>query len=151
MKKWLFTLSTALICQAALAQNIEVQHPQAPATIGQAQGGAFMRLINNSNQDDALIQARTDKSITEKTELHNHVIENGIMKMRAVDSIAIKAGQTQDLKPGGYHIMFLGLKKDLVAGQTIPVELTFKSGEKQTVQVKVMGVGDQQPMMHHHH
>ncbi|MBQ9601951.1 MAG: copper chaperone PCu(A)C [Neisseriaceae bacterium] len=150
MKKYLFTLSAALLCQAALAQNIEVKNPQARATVGQIQSGAFMQLVNTGNKDDALIQAHTDASITEKTELHNHIMENGLMKMRKVDSIAIKAGQTQELKPGGYHIMFLGLKKDLVAGQTFPVELTFQSGEKQTINVKVVDFKNQ-PMKHHHH
>lgn len=151
MKKTILALSALLLFQAAWADNIEAKNAYAFATFGQSQGGAFVQLNNTTSQDDVLIQAKANQSIAQKTELHTHVMENGVMKMRAVKGITIKAKQQHALKPGGDHIMFLGLKKDLVNGQTFPVELTFKSGEKQTIMVKVVEAAHQHQHMHHHH
>jgi hypothetical protein len=60
------------------------------------------------------------------------------MKMSAIRSLAVPAGKTTELKPGGYHVMLMELKQPLKEGETVPVTLTFedKSGKRQAVEVK---------------
>jgi len=62
---------------------------------------------------------------------------NGMMSMQEVESVAIPAGETVALEPGGYHIMLLGLTEDLVVGDTVEVELSFESGASQRVTAEV--------------
>ncbi|XXQ69136.1 copper chaperone PCu(A)C [Neisseriaceae bacterium B1] len=149
MKKIALALTATLLCQASFAKGFEIKDAYARATVGQPQSGAFMTITNTNKTDDVLISASVEKTLAETTELHTHINENGVMKMREVkDGIAIKAGQTQELKPGSYHIMFFGLKKDLTAGETFPVTLTFKSGAKETAQVTVRNMKPAKPMQH---
>lgn len=152
MKKTLWLLSTALLCQSALAQNIVAENAFARATIGQPQSGAFVNLKNIGKKDDVLIDASVDSSVAELTELHTHIHENGVMKMRQVkEGIPVLAGTTQELKPGRYHIMLLGLKKDLTAGQTFPITLKFQSGETQKIEFTVREMRSLKNMPHGEH
>lgn len=152
MKKTILALSTILLCQASFAQGIEVKDAYARATVGQPQSGAFMTITNTSKTDDVLIGASVDKSLAETTELHTHINENGVMKMREVkDGIPVKAGETQYLKPGSYHVMFFGLKSDLTPGKTFPVTLKFKSGAEEKVNVTVRDMKAKQNHQHKAH
>jgi hypothetical protein len=65
-------------------------------------------------------------------------MDGGVMKMRAIERLAVPAGKAIELKPGGYHVMLMALKSPLKEGETVPVTLTFedKAGKKQTVEVK---------------
>jgi copper(I)-binding protein len=71
-------------------------------------------------------------------ELHEMKMDGGVMKMKAIERLPLPAGQTVALKPGGYHVMLMGLAQPLNAGDSIPVTLTFedKAGKKQTLEVK---------------
>ena len=64
-------------------------------------------------------------------------MDGGVMKMGAVPSLELPAGQAVELKPGGYHVMLMGLKQQLKAGDSVPLTLTVegKGGQKETVQV----------------
>ncbi len=64
--------------------------------------------------------------------------EGGVMKMSAVDKLALPAGKAVELKPGGYHVMLMDLVAPLKEGETVPLQLTFedKAGKKQTLDVK---------------
>jgi copper(I)-binding protein len=79
-------------------------------------------------------------------------MDNGVMVMRQVPEIALPKGQTVNLKPGGLHIMFIGLKNQIKDGEQVPVALTLQNavGKQQTLQIKAqaMRVGG---MGHHHH
>jgi copper(I)-binding protein len=92
-----------------------------------ANSGAFMVIRNNGNQADRLIKAESD--VAEAVEIHLSEMKDGIMTMRQVDGIDIPANGQAELKPGSYHVMLIGLKRDLVAGEKIRLKLTFeKSG-----------------------
>ncbi len=98
-------------------------------------GAAFMVIMNKGSEDDRLIDARSD--IAERVELHTHVTTgDGVMQMqRDEDGFPIPAGGEHALARGGDHVMFLGLKRPLEQGETIPLTLVFeKAGE---VQVEV--------------
>jgi len=111
---------------------ITIGHPYARATAaGQPTGGGFMSFANAGPADKLLsVSADVSKSV----ELHEMKMEADVMKMRQVDGIEVAAGKTVELKPGGYHVMFVGLKAPLKAGDKFPAKLKFeKAGEVDVV------------------
>lgn len=153
MKKWAFVIGTMLLTQTALAKGVEVHNAFArPTVAGVQQGGAFMQLKNTDNQDNVLIGASVSKRVAGYTELHTHINENGVMKMREVKGgIPLPAGETVELKSGGYHIMFFDLKKPLSVGKSFPLTLKFKNGKTKTISVQVKPMNDTAPQHHHSH
>lgn len=138
MKKTLCLAAAVLLAQSAWAQEMVAENAYARATVGQPQSGAFVTLNNTGSKDNVLLQASVPSDIAQTVELHTHVNDNGVMRMREVkDGIVIKAGSTVELKPGSFHVMLFGLKKDLTPGQTFPLTLKFKNGDSQTVQTTV--------------
>jgi hypothetical protein len=85
---------------------------------------AYMTLRNNGSTPDALVAASTDAA--DLVELHTVIEENGVMKMRPVPQIAIPAAGEQQLRPGGYHVMLIGITRDLEEGDTIDLTLTLE-------------------------
>ena len=111
--------------------------PFAPSSIGAAKNGAaYFMLSNGSDTADTLLSASTDAA--RKVEIHNHLMENGVMKMRKVDGLEVPAGGHVMFKPGGYHLMFFGLNKPFEKGDTIKVELTFEKAGKTEVMIPVI-------------
>jgi hypothetical protein len=76
-----------------------------------------------------------------RTELHTHINENGIFKMREVEAIEVPAGGEAVLEPGGLHVMFMGLHKPLKQGESVHLTLTFEKAGKVMVSVPVGKVG----------
>lgn len=153
MKKTVAVFAAALFAQAAFAQGIEAGEAYAYPTVkGMTQGGAFVSLTNTEQKDDTLVGAAISKKVAQKTELHTHINENGVMRMREVkDGIPLPAGATQELKRGSYHVMFFGLKKPLVAGDKFDMTLKFKHAKpkKVTVTVRPMDGGAADPHAAH--
>jgi periplasmic copper chaperone A len=99
-------------------------------------GAAYLALKNGGKEADTLKSASSPDAA--KVELHEHIHENGVMKMREVaGGIAIPAGGTVTFQPGGYHIMLMGLKRDLQEGKTLPLKLSFARAGDVDVQVKI--------------
>ncbi|MGC9286488.1 MAG: copper chaperone PCu(A)C [Hydrogenobaculum sp.] len=93
---------------------------------------AYMKIENKGNSEDMLLWAKS--SISKITQLHKTINSNGIMKMVRVKKFTIKPKQTLILKPGGYHIMLIGLKHPLKKGEKVTLWLKFKySGIKKVV------------------
>lgn len=132
----------ALGLAAALAQAhsfklgaIDIGHPYARATVaGQPTGGGFLSL-KNAGADDRLLSVSAD--VSKSVELHSMAMDGDVMKMRQVDAIDVPAGKSVELKPGGLHIMFIGLKAPLKAGDKFPLKLKFEKAGEVTVQVNV--------------
>ncbi|MFB0937291.1 MAG: copper chaperone PCu(A)C [Propionivibrio sp.] len=97
--------------------------------------GGFMLIRNTGKADRQLIKAESPAAGT--VELHTHINENGVMKMRAVASIAVQAGGQAELKPGGYHVMLIDLKEPLKEGDSVPISLTFDDGSTVNLQAPV--------------
>ena len=133
-------LSTIAI-SGAFAGDITISQPWARASAKMAKAGAaFMAIKNDTGKDDTLIGAKAD--VSDRVELHTHIMDNGVMKMREVKGgIPVPGGETQVLQLGGYHVMFLGLKAPLKEGTTFPLTLEFKIGIEKTVTVDVKGPG----------
>lgn len=151
LKKLIGAAALSLATFAAHAHEfkagaITVGHPYARATAaGQPTGGGFMKLINGGGNDKLLsVSADVSKAV----ELHEMKMEGDVMKMRQVDGIELQAGKTVELKPGSYHVMFIGLKAPLKAGDSFPVKLKFEKAGEVTVDVKVEALGADHSMKH---
>lgn len=94
--------------------------------------GAFMLLTNAGKADRKLVSASNPAS--KVTELHTHLNEGGVMKMRQVPAMDVKAGGSTRLEPGGLHVMLIDLVATLKEGEQVPLTLTFDDGS--TVEVK---------------
>jgi periplasmic copper chaperone A len=149
--------TAALLLAAALpafSQNaaIQVEKPWARATpAGASTGAVYMTLDNKSNAADRLTGVSTDVAAT--VQVHEMKVVNDKMQMREVaGGLAIPADGSVVLKPGSYHLMLMGLKKPLKAGDSFPLTLKFeKAGEVAvTVPVEAMGAtGAPMPGMGH--
>nr|WP_297350925.1 copper chaperone PCu(A)C [uncultured Caldimonas sp.] len=118
------------------AGDLHIGHPWArPTVAGQKSGGAFLKVENRGAAADKLLSARAD--IAESTEVHAMTMDGNVMRMRELPELPIAAGQTVELKPGGLHLMFMGLKSPLTVGQSVPVTLRFERAGEVTVEVKV--------------
>ncbi len=136
----------------ALAQEVAVKDAWIRGTVsGQNATGAFMELTGKSNA--RLVDAASPVART--VEVHNMKMENGVMKMFPVEAVDLPAGKPVKLAPGGYHVMLMGLRKPLNAGDKVPLKLTFELGDKrrETVElsVEVRDVKGQPSRGHHHH
>jgi copper(I)-binding protein len=122
-------------------------------TAGQTPNGAvYMSIANKGRASDRLVSVEADAA--GKAELHTTVADRDVMQMRPVPSIDVGPGKTVELKPGGLHVMLLGLKAPLTAGKTFPVVLKFEKAGTTTVQVTVqrgaapVGAAAGHPAMH---
>ncbi len=138
MKK-LITLVAALTLSASALAEVNVDQPYARAVPpGQPNSAAFMTLKNNGDEDVALVSASS--SVAKVVELHTHTQENGVMMMRKIPEIDIKANGEVELKPGGLHIMLIGLKQNLANDDTIDLTLNFSDGSSDKLDIKVKSV-----------
>lgn len=116
--------------------SIKIEAPWARPTPGRAKNGAaFMTLVNTGETADSLVSATSDAA--DRTEVHAHIMDGGVMRMRKVDGVEVVPGSPTVLKPGGLHLMFLGLKKPLKIGETVAVTLTFAKAGKVEVRIPV--------------
>lgn len=119
---------------AAAADAVTVRGAWARATVpGQAVGAAYMELRSAAG---AVVTAASSPA-AQKTELHTMGIDQGVMRMRPVERIAVPAGGSVKLAPGGLHVMLVGLKQPLQAGQKVPLTLTVQDAAGQSSQVEV--------------
>ena len=125
---------------------LHIDHPFARATPpGARSGGVFLSVENNGDRADRLLTVSTPVAGT--AELHQMVMDAGVMRMRAVAGLDVKPGDRLVLKPGGYHVMLTDLKRPLQAGDRFPLTLGFeKAGSIEvSVVVESMGAGAMQP------
>lgn len=124
-------LALAACAATAVAQPVaapRVEAPWARATApGAKVGGVFMVLAGGAAAD-RLVAATSPAAGA--VELHTHVMEGGVARMRAVPTIDVPAGGRVELKPGGLHVMLINLKAPLKTGDSVPLTLRFeKAGE----------------------
>ncbi|MGA3399609.1 MAG: copper chaperone PCu(A)C [Acetobacteraceae bacterium] len=124
---------------AADASDISLEHVWARASAGNATTAAAYLTVTDNGRSDRLIGASTP--IADMAELHETINDNGVMKMRPVAAIALEPGKPVSFKPGGYHVMLMGLKNPLKAGDSFPLTLTFEHAQPVTVTAHVEAVG----------
>lgn len=138
------TFAVTTFMASAFAADIDVNNPWARASAGMARAGAAFMEIRNSGATDRLVAATAD--VSETVELHTHIREGEIMRMRRVDAIDLPAGETVRLEPGGLHVMFLGLHAPLEEGQRFPLTLTFETAGDVTIDVEIKKATTMAPM-----
>lgn len=121
--------------------DLMLKAPFARATLpNQPVAGAFLTISNMGETDDRLVAVST--SVAERGEVHEMAMDGDTMKMRKLaDGLVIPAGESVELKPGGYHLMFMKLNQPLVEGEMVDVTLEFENAGTTTVSFSVMGKG----------
>lgn len=147
-------ISSLVLWVVPAAAETMVHEAWARATAGPPRTGAIYLTLVNHGADDALIGAAT--AAADRTEIHTVLHEDGMMKMRPLARLALPAGATVALEPGGEHLMLFGLAAPLVAGESLDLELEFESGARRQVRVEVRPLGAAGPeaahdMSHDHH
>lgn len=143
MKRLTILLCALLFSVSTLADELVIDNPYVRATPPHAKNSAaFLTLVNNTDKSLKLVAAKSD--IAERVELHNHIHEDGMMKMREVESISVSGNSTTKLQPGSYHVMFLGLKQPLNEGETVKIKLYFDNGDEVSISAPVKKI----TMMH---
>lgn len=121
---------------APAATDIEASEVWARTGMAGGNSAVYMVLVNGTGTDDELLSASSD--VAEAVELHESKMgDNGEMQMIPQTSIPLATGEKVTFKPGGLHIMLIGLKQDLKAGDTFEVTLHFKNHEPITLVVTV--------------
>ena len=133
----MLVMSVALTLSAVVAADaIIVIDPYVRAMPpGQKVTGAFLSLKNNSDSDLSLLRVESD--VAKNVELHEHTHKDGMMQMREVEKIDIAKGSTTALKPGGLHIMLIGLTRELKVDDIVDLKLIFDDSSEQIVKAPV--------------
>jgi len=119
-------------------EGIEISNARInPPLPGQTTGVAFMELINYADKDRLL---SISSPVSDRIELHTHLNEDGVMKMRRVDGIDLSHDEVVALKPGGYHVMLFETKVAL--GDEVVLTLDFENAEDLTVVAPVVMRGE---------
>ncbi len=133
------------------AGSLEIIAPWLRATPGGAKvAGGYLSITNTGTEPDRLIGAAIP--VAQRGDIHEMSMANGMMRMRALESgLEIKPGQTVELKPGGYHIMFEDLREPLKQGDTIEGTLTFAKAGTVNITFQVGGIADTRAPEHMQH
>lgn len=155
MKKT-FLASILSLAMAPLFAQVSVEDPWVRGTVPQQQAtGAFMLL--KAESDARLVAAASP--VAGLVEIHEMAMEYDVMKMREIPGLDLPAGQTIELKPGGYHVMLMQLKEQMVGGKNVPITLIFENaaGERFTQDIEApvapLGAARQgmgRPQQHQH-
>ena len=118
-----------------------IEAPWTRATPGGAQvAGGYVKITNKGTEADRLIGGSLP--MASSVEVHEMSMTDGIMKMRRLENgLEIKPGQTVELKPGGHHIMFMGLSEGLKEGRTVKGTLAFEKAGSIEVEFRVAPIG----------
>jgi copper(I)-binding protein len=161
MKKSSFcwaALAAILFSTTAYAGDIQIEKARVRAT-APGQETAMVDMQITSKQAGRLVGVTTPAA--KSVELHRMSHDNGMMKMREVQDIALPAGQIVDLGAAGFHLMLVGLKAQIKEGTSVPLTLTIQLGNKKTLKVEttaevkplveIKADANEHEHMHHHH
>jgi periplasmic copper chaperone A len=127
----------ATLCPPVQAQQVpKVEAAWArPTVAGQPGGGGYLTIVGGSSPD-RLVGASAD--VAASAQLHTMTMDGNVMHMREIAAIDIPAEKTVQLAPGGYHVMFMGLKRPLKVGDHFPLTLRFEKAGDVKVEMQVM-------------
>ena len=128
--------------------SIEIGQPWSRATPSTApSAGGFLTLTNRGDAPDRLVSIECPSA--KQAELHEMKMDGAVMRMRELENgIVIAPGQTVELKPGNFHVMFIGLKAPFVKDQKVPATLVFEKAGRIDVEFQVEALGAMQPSHH---
>jgi copper(I)-binding protein len=145
----LAAIATAAHGQDYKVGSLEISQPWTRATPTTAPtGGGFMTIINKGSMPDRLIAVRSPTA--GKVEIHEMKMDGNVMRMRALEKgLEIPPGGTVELKPGGFHIMFMGLKAPFAKDTKVPATLVFEKAGSIDVELQVAALGAAAPAPKH--
>ena len=130
---------SALAADVARVGDIVIHEPWVRASIGNApNSAAYMTIEMVGEQPDRLVGGSSP--VAGKAELHSHLMEGGVAKMRPVEAVEVAPGAPTVLAPGGLHLMLIGLKEKLEEGATVPLTLVFENAGEVTLDVPIRGM-----------
>jgi periplasmic copper chaperone A len=146
-------LSASAMAADYKAGSIEIVDPWSRATPKGAQTAVgYMTIKNNGTTPDRLVGGSID--VASRFQLHSMVMENGVAKMRELNAVEIKPGQSLEFKPDSSHVMFVDLKRPLSKGDHISGTLQFEHAGKVQIEYEVQAIGSRkdstQTMQHMH-
>ena len=106
-----------------------------PSPMMERAGAAYMVLQNNGAAEDKLLSVESD--VAKTIELHETKESNGMMAMSPVPNVPVPAYGKAELKPGGYHVMLIGLTRELKVGDKVQLTLNFEKAGKIPVTAEV--------------
>ena len=123
--------------------SLVIEAPWTRATpAGARVAGGYLKITNTGQQADRLIGGSLP--VASDVEIHEMTVNDGVMKMRRLEKgLEIKPGQSVELKPGSYHVMFMGLREGLKENQTIKGTLVFEHAGSIEVEYRVAPIGAQ--------
>jgi copper(I)-binding protein len=127
--------------------DIVIEQPWSRATPVKV-GGAYMTLRNNGDVADKLVKVTSP--LAERAEIHETKIEGGTAMMRPVNGVELKRRSSVQLKPGGMHVMLMGLQRPLKEGERIKLSLTFARAGTIDIEARVEKAGALSPGDHQH-
>jgi copper(I)-binding protein len=129
-------LAVALLTSAGAWAQTTVKDPWIRGTVPQQKATGMFAQITSAG--GGKLVAGTSP-VAGLVEIHEMSMDGNVMKMRAVQGLDLPAGKAVELKPGGYHVMLMDLKKTLAAGETVPMSLVVegKDGKRETIELKV--------------
>ncbi|MCT8266199.1 copper chaperone PCu(A)C [Afifella sp. JA880] len=125
--------------------DLTISHAWTRATPpGAPSAGGYLTISNEGSEPDRLVSVSTP--FAEESAVHAMSMQDGVMRMRAIsEGLQIQPGESVTLKPGGDHLMFLGLETGLTAGEAFPVTLTFEHAGKVELFLPTAEIGATQP------
>mgnify|MGYP003462203398 CR=1 FL=1 len=140
MRVWLIPM---LFVATSAGAQVSAENPWSRATPPGATIGAGFVLLRNAGAADRVMGAASP--VAGRVEMHVTVREGEVMKMREVSAFEIPAGGTFELRPGGAHLMLMGLKRPLKKGDKVPLTLKLEKGCELTVELEVQEMGARAP------
>lgn len=141
-----FTLAALLTAGSVVAFATEfklgslmVERPWARVTVADRPAAGYMDVHNMGGEADRIVSASSP--MAERVELHTHIVEDNVVKMRPVDAIDVPAKGRVELAPGGLHLMIFGLKHHAKPGDMIPVTVVFEKAGSLDLRLEVRKAG----------
>ena len=147
MKRLLLLL---LFASAPALAQVQIENPWTRATApGAKVAGGYMLIRNAGAAGDRLVSASSPAAA--KVELHVHLNDGGVMRMREVRGYDVPSKGSFQLKPGGAHLMFIEIKRPFKEGDKLPVKLKFEKAGEVNAEFQVGGMGTSAAPMQHKH
>ena len=125
----LFIASLLLVANAASAAEVKISNAWLKESIpGTENGAGYLTLTNVGSNAVTLVGATTDAA--RATEVHQHIHQDGMMRMKRIPELIVEPNQTIVFQPGGYHLMLFGVKNAFRVGESIEFVLLFSDGDR---------------------
>lgn len=139
-----FPAESSLAGEPVRVGTIRLEAAWARASIGTSRpAAAYLTIVNEGQGADRLLAVQTP--LAARAEIHQTVSEGEVVKMKPVGTVEVPAGATLELKPGGLHIMLMGLHEPLKKGAAFSLTLVFEKNGSGTIEARIAGPGATQP------